>query len=132
MINRNTFSRYSIAALLAAVAAAPTFAQAGACGGPRVAWGSTSTTLGNINCGQLASRGSSFGGFRSLPGTPTIPFSLSVRLTRGLHASGIPYSSGGFPISGCNPIDNSTADGAKTVEGIGCIGGSQHQVIVVF
>ncbi len=131
MINRTTLLRCSTLGLLAVLAVEPTPAQAGICAGPRVPWGSTSDTFGMLDCNQIISRGRSFGQFNTQGGIE-IPFRLSVELIDGIHANGVPFNSFGNPIEGCNPFDDTEGDGAEFVQGIGCLGGTTHQVIVVF
>lgn len=131
MMDRKTLLKCSMAVALAAAALAPAFADAAACAGPKKNWTLTSDTAGNLQCGQLSSRGTSKGGTSMLPGGQQIATSLSVRLIQGTHASGIAYNGAGV-MSACAPFDASTADGAKSVGTPGCLGGVQHQVIVVF
>jgi hypothetical protein len=131
-MRKTNIFKYSLAALVTLAAGEPTLALAGACAGPQKAWTVKSDTFGNLQCGTLAGRGFSLGGTNSVPGSPVIPFSLSVTLTSGTHASGIAYNSVGTLLPNCNPFDASTADGKKTVQGVNCISGSKHQVIVVF
>lgn len=131
MINRNTLLKYLAAASLSAVVAEPMLAHAAVCAGPRVPWTSKSTTFGNINCQKLASRGESQGQNNSQGGI-AVPFRLNVTLIDGNSAQGLPYNSLGNPLAGCSPYDDSTADGRKSVEGLACVSGAQHQVLVAF
>jgi hypothetical protein len=131
MMDRKMLLKCSMAVALAAGALQPTLAGAAACAGPKKNWTVLSDTFGNLQCGILSSRGTSKGGTSLLPGGQAINTSLTVRLIQGIHASGIAYNAVGV-MSNCAPFDNSTVDGSKTVGAPGCLGGVQHQVVVVF
>lgn len=131
MMDRKTLLKCSMAVALAAAGLQPALAGAAACASAKKNWTVLSDTAGNLQCGILSSRGTSKGGTSSLPGGQQIATSLTVRLVNGTHASGIAYNGAGV-MSACAPFDASTADGGKTVGTPQCLGGVQHQVIVVF